>query len=369
MGPPANSPSPPGSGDAAVASPKSAVGSGNGDELEASAVQNAIEADDTADDHVDDSASDAAYESDMNSTGSTSVSSSVRDYVFENNRRYHKFQEGRYLLPNDDAEQEREDMKHAMCVSLCSGKLHMCPLENPQKILDLGTGTGIWCIDMGDEYPGAEVIGLDLSPIQPSWVPPNVRFMIDDVETEWVDPPNSLDYVHGRHICMTIKNFPRLAAQAYTALKPGGWIELQELRFKIFCDDGSAPEGEGYGYTKFINLAMAGFRSFGFDPLVMENNKNMLIDAGFVNVEEKIWKVPIGAWPKDRTMKTIGIYNRSLIMDGLHSVGIKPITKGLGWSEQEVELLLVDVRKALMDASNHVYYTFHAVYGQKPGGS
>jgi hypothetical protein len=99
-----------------------------------------IEADPAADDH--------GYETDFGgSEASTSISSSVRDYVFENNRRYHKFREGRYLLPNDDAEQEREDMKHTMCVTVCDGKLHFAPLENPHKILDIGTGTGIWAID------------------------------------------------------------------------------------------------------------------------------------------------------------------------------------------------------------------------------
>lgn len=38
-------------------------------------------------------------------------------------------------------------MKHAMIVHLCQGKLHYAPLESPQKILDVGTGTGIWAID------------------------------------------------------------------------------------------------------------------------------------------------------------------------------------------------------------------------------
>lgn len=35
-------------------------------------------------------------------------------------------------------------------------------------MLDLGTGTGIWAIDFADEYPSANVIGTDLSPIQPT---------------------------------------------------------------------------------------------------------------------------------------------------------------------------------------------------------
>lgn len=29
--------------------------------------------------------------------------------------------------------------------------------------------------DFADEHPQAEVIGTDISPIQPSWVPPNVK--------------------------------------------------------------------------------------------------------------------------------------------------------------------------------------------------
>jgi ribosomal protein L11 methylase PrmA len=38
-------------------------------------------------------------------------------------------------------------MKHAMVVNLCGGKLHYAPLNNPQNIIDIGTGTGIWAID------------------------------------------------------------------------------------------------------------------------------------------------------------------------------------------------------------------------------
>jgi ubiquinone/menaquinone biosynthesis C-methylase UbiE len=71
----------------------------------------------------------------------------VRDYQFENSRRYHKFKEGLYQFPNDVPEQEREDMKHTVAVHLLGGKLHNAPLEDPQKIVDIGTGTGSWAID------------------------------------------------------------------------------------------------------------------------------------------------------------------------------------------------------------------------------
>jgi len=103
-------------------------------------VENTIEAADGEDE-------DAGYYTDTASTASTSISSSVRDYAFENGRRYHKYREGTYQFPNDEPEQAREDMKHAMLVNLCDGRLHYAPLGNPQNIIDLGTGTGIWCMD------------------------------------------------------------------------------------------------------------------------------------------------------------------------------------------------------------------------------
>jgi hypothetical protein len=93
------------------------------------------------------SLSDAGYETDSIGTSTTSLRSSVRDYIFENGRRYHKYREGAYNFPNDDAEQDREDMKHAMMVNLCQ-TLHFAPIgDNPQNILDMGTGTGIWAIE------------------------------------------------------------------------------------------------------------------------------------------------------------------------------------------------------------------------------
>lgn len=95
----------------------------------------------------DDVGTDAGYETDTNASASTSLAESVRDYVFENGRRYHRFREGRYNFPNDDVEQQREDMKHNMVKMLC-GQLYFAPIgDNPRHIIDLGTGTGIWAIE------------------------------------------------------------------------------------------------------------------------------------------------------------------------------------------------------------------------------
>jgi SAM-dependent methyltransferase len=67
-------------------------------------------------------------------------------------------------------EQDRMDLHHEILLLLLEGDLHKAPIvSNPQKILDVGCGTGIWAIDMADKYPSADVLGIDLSPLQPKW--------------------------------------------------------------------------------------------------------------------------------------------------------------------------------------------------------
>ncbi|KAL5600824.1 hypothetical protein FOVSG1_006854 [Fusarium oxysporum f. sp. vasinfectum] len=58
------------------------------------------------------------------------------------------------------------------------------PGSNVERVLDVGTGTGIWAIEFADDHPEAEVLGIDLSPIQPHLVPANLEFQIDDIDEE-----------------------------------------------------------------------------------------------------------------------------------------------------------------------------------------
>ncbi|RGP79041.1 tam domain methyltransferase [Fusarium longipes] len=308
---------------------------------------------------------DDGYASTVGSTESASLSSSVRDYQFENSRRYHKFKEGLYQFPNDVPEQEREDMKHTVAVHLLGGRLHRSPVESPQKIIDIGTGTGSWAIDIGDLYPSASVIGIDLSPIQPPWVPPNVKFLVDDAEAPMLESPNSVDLFHLRNMSTAIKDWPALLEQIYTALKPGGWIEMPEFRWVYGCDDDTM-DPEVYTPPQMVDNIRAGLAKFGVEMHAASKNPDRLRDAGFVNIRHEIKKVPVGPWPKDQTLKTIGLYTRSIIYDGLQAITMGPFTRGLGWTPEEVEVFLVKVRKDLMTPSVHSYVHFHSLCAQKP---
>ena len=79
---------------------------------------------------------------------------------------------------------------------------------------DIGKNLGIWAIDMGDTYPDCEVIGTDLSPIQPGFVPPNVRFEVDNWEDEWMFG-KKFDLIHARMLQGAVSNYPRLLKKIY----------------------------------------------------------------------------------------------------------------------------------------------------------
>jgi methylase of polypeptide subunit release factors len=67
-------------------------------------------------------------------------------------------------MPTDEIEQERLDIHHEIMFLLAGQELYKAPISthNTHRVLDIGTGTGIWAIDYANQHPQAEVIGLDL---------------------------------------------------------------------------------------------------------------------------------------------------------------------------------------------------------------
>lgn len=73
---------------------------------------------------------------------------------------------------------------------------------------------------VGDKYPNSTITGIDLSPIQPNYVPENVHFFVDDFEEEWLDPENKYDFIHIRHTLHSVQDLDTLLQRALRYAPP-----------------------------------------------------------------------------------------------------------------------------------------------------
>lgn len=309
---------------------------------------------------------DSAYEGSITSS-TASLTSSILNHTYENGRRYHSYRQGEYPLPNDEPEQDRLDLYHHIFKLLLGGELYVAPVpNNVQRVLDFGTGTGIWALDFADLFPSAQVIGCDLSPIQPHWVAPNCTFVIDNVEDPWnYRPSDAFDFIHGRCMGGSIRDWKQLYSEIYNHLKPGGFVEIQEFEAWVMADDD--PELLKVPNTlRMLQEDDAASIVFGKRINIAASVKQGLIDAGFEDVHDVIRKLPIGTWPKDQKLKELGGYQLVQMLDGIESYTMALLMRVQGWSLEEVQILLAKARAELRNKENHLYTLVHYVYGRKP---
>lgn len=209
-------------------------------------------------------------------------------------------------------------------------------------------------MDFADDYPAAHVIGIDLSPTQPTAVPPNLEFQIMDADEDW-DFHARFDLVHSRLMNgFSVRSWPHFYRQAFACMKPGGWVENQEFDLAFVSDDGTmAADGAVNRWQALWNEGVARFGLTGrCFPLQMKDDMEA---AGFVNVAIQALKVPVGAWAKDKRLKQAGMFLSAGMVQGVSGLSQRVFTNALGWSIEEMELLLAEVRNEWKDRRVHSY--------------
>ncbi|KAF7977635.1 hypothetical protein HWV62_3044 [Athelia sp. TMB] len=338
--------------------------------------------------------------------GSPSTEEYEFDFVGEDDSRFFTERFGRrmnamnnrYSLPTDEDEVKRSEFHHRVLNWVLGGRNYAGPVKElldnsqrikPNRILDMGTGGGIWAIDIADEFSEVEVIGVDLAPIQS-------RFEICDLDQRKLPYESEhFDVVHARSMHHGIKNYPQFLQEITRILvrpsryhllstsitprtqRPGGILLITEPetdpllngRLSSQLSD-SDFEINARGWHELWKTYRRCLHAKGIDLSVPRRLRNLLKDTrAFRKVTTQLTDVPVGFWPEGKYDTQLSIGQLSWMEHDLLLPAMEPLLMDMSRkTKDEVKLLIQKAQHDLYYPKDRLSRRIHVVHAIKKIG-
>ncbi|HZV48340.1 MAG TPA: class I SAM-dependent methyltransferase, partial [Candidatus Dormibacteraeota bacterium] len=195
-----------------------------------------------------------------------------------------------YLFPRHPDEVDRLDLQH-FALRETLGANFLAPVESPVRVLDVGTGTGQWGIEVCWEHPEALVVGFDLVAGRAEH-PSGYRHVRGNLLQGLPFREGSFDFVHQRLLTwgVPVAAWPGVVAELVRVTRPGGWVELAEV---------TRPQQTGPATQAFFDLIhqhLAVPLDLDVTDIVFRSLDEYLRRAGLEEVARREVVLPVGEW-------------------------------------------------------------------------
>jgi hypothetical protein len=125
----------------------------------------------------------------------------------------------------------------------------------------------------------------------------------------------------------------------------------------VLSDDNSIPEDSmlnSWGENVIGSAARSGRPVETVDTM-----RSAIENAGFVDIHEKVYKWPIGMWPKDPVLKEAGRLNHHMWKTGLEGWAMWLLTKFGNpepWTKEQVHVYVAKARADIVNPQHHIYH-------------
>ncbi|KAH9942098.1 S-adenosyl-L-methionine-dependent methyltransferase [Amylocystis lapponica] len=288
-------------------------------------------------------------------------------------RLFHSHGPSPYPLPVDAAEQHRLNRQHGMLHnivnSFCVGPVDevLVNLPGPRRhVVDLGTGTGRWVLDMARNFPHVDFHGYDIAPIQTRRPPNNVWFVMFDItERLSLHEDHTVDLVHARDVALglTNNNYMRVLRESGRILRRGGLLVLCEWsRFPFVADGGNLSFGAPHTHALFSAIDQVLVVRCGLHD-VAHNVAQWVRDTGhFDNIESLVYRVPIGGTHHDPNARRRVEIFREMMSVFVNS--IRWLLLRTGYSEANIDMLRDNCLREL-EMTPGIEFRYHTIHARR----